>query len=224
MMNVEDHSEDSAKAICGKIAKQVANRFPNFADAGGRSSSSQSAANQPTNQRNKTMKSIATQLGLAAEASEDAILAEVTKLQNRVTALEPQETENKTLKNRIAQFDTEQVAGLLSDRKITDAKVINRLTPVLTGMKDRAERVAFLDECGFKTVEPKQPAAGQTKLFNRETKSPTGDKTGTTETNAAEEQSKATKIMNRATELRKETPSLSLPTAVRMAQRELETA
>lgn len=197
--------------------KELLNPITNrdFADAGGRSSSSPSAANQQPQPKVK-MKNIATKLGLAAEASEEAILAEVTKLQNRVTTLEPFEAENTRLTNRIAQFDTEQVDGLLADRKITDAKIVNRLKPVLAGMKTREERVGFLDECGFKAPETKPAAA--TRVLNRGT----GDPNRTQATGEEQaEQARATKIMNRANQLCKDTPHLTLATAVRMAQQEI---
>ena len=70
------------------------------------------AANQTTNERTNTMKSIATKLGLAAEASEDAILASVTNLMNRAAEAEgkitPLNTEIGTLKNRNTELETEQ--------------------------------------------------------------------------------------------------------------------
>ena len=95
------------------------------------------------------MKNIAQKIGLAAEASEDAILAEVTRLQSRLTTLEPLEAENLKLKNRMRQIDEDAVAGLLAERKIADEKIVNRLKPVLVNFASRAERVAFLDDCGF---------------------------------------------------------------------------
>jgi phage I-like protein len=74
----------------------------------------------------KPMKTIATKLGLAAEASEDAILAEVTKLQNRAIdaekALDP-------LKNRVTQLETENAAHLEAQ---VDADLVtyqNRFAP-----------------------------------------------------------------------------------------------
>lgn len=133
------------------------------------------AANQHTNQ--KPMKNIATKLGLAAEASEDAILAEVTKLQNRNLELEPLAVENTTLKNRITQFDAEQVDSLLAERKITDEKIVNRLKPVLAGLKNREERVAFLADCFPPATAP---AAATGRVLNRG-----AGKTATPSTDAA---------------------------------------
>ena len=50
---------------------------------------------------------------------------------------------------------------------------------------------------------------------------PAGDKI-TTEKNEMADQVTATKIMNRAAAIRKETPSISHPTSVIMAQREMQ--
>ncbi len=176
------------------------------------------------------MKNIAQKIGLAAEATEDAILAEVTRLQSRLTTLEPLEAENLKLKNRMRQIDEDAVAGLLAERKIADEKIVNRLKPVLANFASRAERVAFLDDCGFSA----EAGAGhgeigtgtgtqQTKLRNRDTRPPLGGKLGeqSNDEAAAGDPAKAVKIMNRARELQKATPSLCDATAVIMAQREM---
>lgn len=120
----------------------------NFADE------QSSAANQQKNNQVNKMKNIATKLGLAAEASEDAILAEVTKLLNRgdisPADLVTLRAEHKTRGEVNQTLLTEQVDGILAEHKITDAKIVNRLKPVLTGLKDRADRVGYLTDCGFK--------------------------------------------------------------------------
>ena len=182
-----------------------------------------SVANQQKNNQVKKMKNIATKLGLAAEASEDAILAEVTKIINRATTAE---AELAPLKNRKTELETEnqtllgeQVDGILAEHKITDTKIINRLKPVLTGLKDRADRVGYLTDCGFKAGSAGgQPGAG--RVLNRGK----GDATAqsATETDEAAEQERATKIMNRATAIVKETPSIGLATATAMAAREIK--
>jgi len=78
---------------------------------------------------------------------------------------------------------------------------------------------------------PANPANPQKKLFNRDGKAPAQGKVnnkdggggeGGEEAPSAEEKAEAQKIMNRANELRRDTPSLTLATAVRMAQREVE--
>ncbi len=176
------------------------------------------ASVQNQNNQNKTrMKSIATKLGLTAEASEDAILAEVSKLQNRLTELQPMAEEVITLRNRVRALDESSVDTLLSAHGITDSKVLNRMKPILTGMPI-ADRQAFLDECLPKPVpsqEAPQSAGAQVKLYNRDTKPP--KEHGKNKANAD-----ATAIMNRARALQKETPNLSTATAVIMAQKEME--
>jgi hypothetical protein len=175
------------------------------------------------------MKNIAQKIGLAAEATEDAILAEVTRLQSRLTTLEPLEAENLKLKNRMRQIDEDAVAGLLAERKIADEKIVNRLKPILANYATRAERVAFLDDCGFTADagggdnKNKTQGTQQIKLFNRNTKPPGGGKPGESSNEEAPtgDPAKAVKIMNRARELQKATPSLCDATAVIMAQREL---
>ena len=133
----------------------------NFAGA---SASAADNKQQPSQVKNK-MKNIATKLGLAAEASEESILAEVTKIQNRVSTLTPFEEENTKLKNRIALFDAEQTESLLDLHGVKDAKVRNRLAPILVGLKNREERVATLIDLGHKQVEAKTVATG--RVLNR---------------------------------------------------------
>lgn len=142
----------------------------NFAE-----SSDLAASNQNPNERTNTMQLIAQKLGLAAEASEDAILTEVTKIKNRLTTLEPLEEENKTLKaGNLALLD-EQVDALMDAHGIkADDKVRNRLKPTLIGYKNREERVAALLDFGFKPVEAKTEivAQQQRQLRNKDTKQP----------------------------------------------------
>jgi len=171
------------------------------------------------------MKNIATRLGLAAEASEDAILAEVAKLQNRVTELQPLADENAKLKNRQEEIDSQNVDTLLAAHGVKDGKVLNRLKPVLLGMAHK-DRQSFLDECvpaTKATAAVDAVGAQQTKLHNRETRPPNGGKLPEGD-NTAAENAKAIKIMNRARELKGSTPHLSDATAVLIAQRELENA
>jgi hypothetical protein len=175
------------------------------------------------------MKNIATKLDLAAEASEDAIIAEVTRLQNRIAALEPLPAENLSLKNRLTELDAEQVEALMDAHGIRaeDTGKREKLKPVLLGLKNRAERQAFLTDCvpagtghADASFDPKA-GAHQNKLHNRDTRSPGGNNQTPGETPAAAA-GKAAKIMNRARELKQATPNLSHATTVIMAQRELE--
>ena len=79
---------------------------------------------EQTNERKHTMKSIATMLGLAAEASEEAILAEVTKLKNRA---ESAEQANEPLKNRVKSLETDNTALLTAQIEQDLAKFANRI-------------------------------------------------------------------------------------------------
>lgn len=183
------------------------------------------ASNQNQNERTNTMKSIAQKLGLAAEASEDAILAEVTKIQNRITTLEPLEAANTTLKTENTTLLGEQCDALMDAHGIKgDDKVRNRLRPVLTSLKNREDRTAALIEFGFKPVEAGKANAAttQTKLHNRDTKAPV--KGAAEDTEGKADQAKADKIMNRARKIMGEIPNTSLATATRMAQNEIENA
>lgn len=167
----------------------IANRSP----LSGASPDSQQTATPKTN-----MKQIAARFKLSADASEDAILAEVDKLTNRLAALEPHEAENKTLKNRVTELEAEQIDGLLAQHKVTEEKIINRLKPVLANMKNRADRDAFLTECVNVKPETQNAKPGSGRVLNRgEGKTP-----GTTPA-ATDEQAVADKILNRARELQK---------------------
>ncbi len=168
------------------------------------------------------MKNIATKLGLAAEASEDAILAEVTKIMNRVTTLEPLATENTTLRTRITELDAANVDALLAGHGVKDAKVLNRMKPILVATP-AADRQACLDELIPKpaaTAATATAASQQTKLHNRDTRPP-GTK-ATEEAGGQPDATKAQRIMNRAREIKTENKGVSHATAVMMAQRELE--
>jgi phage I-like protein len=195
------------------------------ADASAANQAGGACTHKPTKQK---MKQIASLLGLAAEAAEESILAAITTIQNRIATLEPLAAENITLKNRVKKLDEDGIAALLAERKITDDKIINRLKPVLAGYPTREERIAVLDDFGFSGGEAAaghretvtQPASQQTKLFNRNTKPPAAGK-GVDEKNENAEKVQATKIMNRAKEIMKNTPNVSDATAVIMAQNEM---
>jgi len=184
-------------------------------------------ADKQTETKGKLMKSVATRLGLSADASEEAVLAEVTKLQNRATTAEAELT---PLKNRATELEAnnqtllaEQVDGMMDAHGIkAEDKVRNRLRPVLLGLKNREDRTATLADFGFTPGLAKNPAAGatgQTRLHNRDTKPP-----GTVaEPDAKGDEAKATKIMNRALEIQKQVGN-TLPTAIRQAQNEAANA
>lgn len=118
-----------------------------------------------TPQKAKQMKQVCTLLGLSAEADEASVIAEVTKLKNRLTTLEPLEATNTTLKNRNTELETEQCDVLLDVHGVTDAKARETLKPMLGTMKNRADRVTALVNLGHKAIDPKKPAG--TKVLNR---------------------------------------------------------
>ncbi len=127
--------------------------------------------------KKQTMKTIATRLGLSAEASEESVLEAVNKIFNRA---EKAEGELTPIKNRVLELETsngvlldEQIAADLATHKVTEEKVKNRLTPVLKAMKNREERITFLTEVCNKPAEGK--TIEQRKLHNRETKPPGGN-------------------------------------------------
>lgn len=101
----------------------------------------------------KHMNTIATKLGLAADVSEEIVLAEVTRLLNRMTEMLPHEEENKLLRERLGTIDGEQVHTLLDLHGVRDEKIRNRLKPVLMDLKNREERVSALLDFGFKPEE-----------------------------------------------------------------------
>jgi len=164
--------------------------------------------------KNKTtvknsMKNIATKLKLSADASEESILALVDNLLNRgdITA-----ADLTTLKNRSTELETEnktllgeQVEALLDAHGVKEEKVRNRLKLVVTGMKNREERVAALIDFGFKLVEAGQATetAQQRQLRNRDTKQPDKASTAGLDEKALAQKAEAEvqdyKIRNRCT-------------------------
>lgn len=154
------------------------------------------AASQQQQQRTHTMKSIAQKLGLAAEASEEAILTEVTKLQNRVTQLEPLDATNTTLKNRVTELEGEQCDNLLELYGVKEEKARETLKPMLGALKNRAERVTALTNLGHKL--PEATKAATARVLNRNA-SPATPPAETAEN--ADDQVKADKIRNRANQL-----------------------
>lgn len=164
-------------------------------------------SNKPTTER-KNMKTIATRLGLSADASEEAVLAEVNKVMNRAT-----EAEGKILplNTRVTMLETantalldEQVDALLTEHGVKDAKVINRLKPLLAPLKNREERVLCLTELGIKANAGRDAGAPGGKVLNRgETKTPATNGGGGDQ---GDEQARAGKIRNRANALMREAP------------------
>jgi len=120
---------------------------------------------QPTER--KRMNTVANQLGLAADVSEETILAEVTRLLNRVTEMIPHEEENKSLRERLGVIDADQVHTLLDLHGVRDEKIRNRLKPVLMSLNNREERVAALLDFGFKPEDRRPAERPAPRLLNR---------------------------------------------------------
>lgn len=153
-------------------------------------------------QNEKTkMKSIAMKLALSADASEEAVLAEMAKVINRATGAEAQVTE---LTARIAglesankQMATDLVEAELAEHGVSDEKVLNRVRPVLLGLKKREERLAFLGD----VLPKKQGTAGAGAVLNRSQAKAPAAAGGAAAVDGEEAAAKAQKIMNRAREL-----------------------
>lgn len=138
----------------------------NFPDDAGASSAEHRTVNQKL-----VMKTIAQRLKLSADASEDAVLAEVDKLMNRaaqaeeaLAALKPEITE---LKNRNAAMLDDQIAAELDAAGIADEGKRERLTKVLKPMANREERVEFLQDVAPEHAEDKSDRSVRTPLLNR---------------------------------------------------------
>jgi len=172
-------------------------------------------------QKYRTMKQIAQRLGLSGDASEEAILGELTKLETRATAAEsqlaPLKVERDTLKNRVATLDGEQIDSELDAHGLTDEAIRNRVKPVLLPMTNRADRVEFI-----KLLQKPGDAATVKPLTNRSTAGVPAKKPGEGKDNNQPDAKTAQKIMNRARELKKEIPTLSDATATTLAKREIE--
>ena len=164
------------------------------------------------------MKTVCTLLGLSADADEASVHAAVTSLKNRITVLEPMEAEVTQLKNRHAEFEAEQCDALMDAHGLkTDAPQRATLKPVLLGMKNRADRVAFLADCVAKPAAAGKP--GQVQLHNRDTKPPGSSAAPATEPNEDEQKATALKIRNRAEELQGK--GLKFDVAWRRAQQDI---
>ncbi len=158
------------------------------------------ADNQQQQRKGKTMKTVCTALGLSADASEEATLAEVTKLRNRADTAE---AELAPIKNKVKDLEAAQVEADL-------VKYANRIKPekkeafkqmLLTNRAMAVELLESMAETKPATTTTTTSTTGRRPLHNRaeatvpETKS---DETGDVE--------KATAITNRARELRDTNP------------------
>lgn len=200
-----------------KGAKPITNKENLQQDAANRA-----ATEQADIQRKKPMKSIATRLGLSADASEEAILGELTKLENRATTAEgkvkPLEDENTKLKNRVEKIEDEQAeadldhAGIKSDDP--DRKSIKELL-----LKNREGGLALLKKIG----KPTDGKTGKTPLTNRagaQTPNKSGAADG--EADKTKEQKRAVLIKNRADAKMRENKTLPLTSAYHQATLEVD--
>jgi len=100
------------------------------------------------NKRNKTMKQIAQKVGLSAEASEDGILYEIDKLQNRAKQAEdkvkPLTEENADLKNRLKTQEDQEVESILTDLGIKDETERETVGDMIRNSKNRPKTVEIL--------------------------------------------------------------------------------
>lgn len=178
------------------------------------------------NNQRKKMKTVCSLVGLSADASEESVHAAVSKLLNRATEAEtkltPLQTQVTELTTANATLLQEQIAADFAVAGIKDEKFVNRHAPLLSDakhFKNRGDRLAFIADVA-------QPAGGatqqQNKLQNRNTTPPNGKKADD-DANGQPDAATATKIMNRASLLRKDLPGLSLATSVGMAKKEIET-
>jgi phage I-like protein len=153
------------------------------------------AADSNHNKNQAPMKNIAALLGLTAEASEDSILTAVNALKNRATSAETKHTEiaaeRDELKNRVTVQDEEAIDAELDARDVEESKR-TKLRPVLAAMKNRAERVEFLDEVIGAPGEVEAPAvttpSGKPVLNRAAAKTP---KPGAAKTGTEQEQAQA---------------------------------
>lgn len=158
----------------------------------------------PDENKQETMKDIATTLGLSEDAAPEAVSLEVAKLLNRASYLEAQNT----------ALVEEQCDVLMTARGIKpdDSAKRDKLRPVLTGLKNREERESFLAECVSVTPTGSAP---QKKLLNKDTNAkPSAE-------GSESDDALAKRIINRADELCKSNRGLTRGTAVLQAQREL---
>lgn len=107
------------------------------------------------------MQRLLTELGLSADASEEAAIAELGKIKNRAV-------EGDKLKNRVQELETQngelvagQIAADLESHGIKDETKRAELTAVLQPMKNREARVKFLDTIIGKKADQKTPVTNR---------------------------------------------------------------
>ena len=174
------------------------------------------------NRNKKTMKQIATKLGLSAEASEDAILGELATLQNRATEAEkkllPVTEELAAVKNRLKETEEANADAALESAGIKkddpDHAIIR--TAIIA---NREGGLAML-----KRIKPAaaKPAPETSRLTNRATaKAPNGTIEGNENAADPKAEARAGAIRNRANQIKKQTPSLTHHQAWQQAKSEI---
>lgn len=189
-----------------------------------RGAGASSAAVNNKNNEGKKMKSVATKLGLSADASEEAVLAEVTKITNRVTELDGQVV---PMKSRITELETanrtllsEQIDGDLEAAGVKEEKVRNRLRVVLGTLTNRQERTEFLKDLqvtpGGTGTRGARPSEEGGRVLNRADAKQPGTSGDT------DERERSEKIKNRAMELQGQNAGRSWDACWAQAQKEIK--
>lgn len=152
-------------------------------------------------QKSKTMKSVATALGLSAEASEEAILAAVTQVKNRA---ESAEGALAPIRNRVSTLETE-LTGLRDAQIEEDLKPLtNRAKPeVIASFKSslKADRdaalpgvQAFIASLDGKAMTPNKPITNRATAGNPGAEAGAGEKKGADPKTAAAIRNRANQI------------------------------
>ncbi len=201
-------------------AKPITNRSWGGADDPLPDDPANSSAGGKANIQTRTkyeMKNIAQKLGLSADASEEAILGEVSRLLQRAAdaerQIEPIEDERDTLKNRVEELVGDQIAAELDAHGVRDEMVRQKLYPVLRPMTNRVERAEFLALLNHDARSAPRP------LTNRQAARVPAGRPGAS---SGADASKAQLITNRAAQLQRDTPGISTATAFITAQRAVE--
>ena len=152
------------------------------------------------NRKTKTMKQIASKLGLSADASEDAILGELAKVMNRADTaeqkLKPIEDELATVKNRLKETEESSADQALESAGIKkdDADYATIRTAIIT---NREGGLALLKKIKPATAKPAPESA---RMTNREKAKTPGDNAEASKADPKSE-IQAGAIRNRATAL-----------------------
>jgi phage I-like protein len=201
-----------------KGGKPITNRASDGPEDQFRQALSGAAADSQTTTSSNSMKTVATKLGLAAEASEEAVLDAVTKIMNRTTeadaALAPLQASIKTIEAENATLRETQADADLAPIKnrLTDDQAKNLRAQLIT---NRAAVLPLLGMIGQPTPTTPTPPENS-RILNRQ------DATSPKDTAKENNKSKADKILNRARELVK--GGLQFQTAYAQATEEEYTA